>query len=340
MVRSHTRVSSVLSLSVLLVLAAGCKNTRPGVGVGEETCIPGETLVIGCAEECGLGSCEGFARIRVCDGAVGRNDCEAAADGMFVRIDGNSCGGGSSCPRGRVTCPPSGSVIIAPFGSLGDWYCDWEVEHRGILPPGGRGGETVTCTPGEVYAVGCAQACGLGECAGSPSMRVCDGTLSVTECTDAASRTLDSGTSFRSCNGCPHRVVRCPESGRMTIAPRTTGDQLCEWDVRNAPHRPDGSETCSPGQRIVVGCAEGCGLGACAAETILRVCEGNTTPEQCALDSASYLAEDGDASCDSNCPQVAVTCPGTGEITVVTRGWGEDDPYACDWAVRAAGIGE
>lgn len=336
-----TRSIVVSSLALALALA-GCKNTRPGSGVGEEACIPGETLIIGCAAECGLGSCEGFTRIRVCDGALGRDECADAAIGMYVQFDGNTCGGttsGSRCPRGRITCPPSGSVIIAPTGTFDDWSCNWAVDHRGILPPGGRAGETVACTPGEIYAVGCAQNCGLGECEGSPSMRICDGTLSVTECADEGSTTLESGTSFRSC-GCPYRVVRCPASGQMTIAPRTTGDQICEWDVRNAPHRPNGTEICSPGQRIAVGCAGGCGLGACEAETYLRVCEGETTPELCALDSASYLAESGMASCDDDCPQVVVSCPGSGAVTVVTRGWGEDEPYACDWGVRAAGIGE
>ncbi|WP_157069650.1 hypothetical protein [Sandaracinus amylolyticus] len=327
----------VIPLSVLAL--AGCKNTRPGTGVGEETCVPGETLIIGCAAECGIGSCEGFPNIRVCDGALGRDGCADATDTMFVQIDGNSCGGSTSCPRGRVACPPSGSVIVAPFQSFGDWSCEWEVEHRGILPPGGRDGETITCNPGAIYVVGCAQLCGVGECEGSPTLRVCDGTLSVADCMSETSATLDSGTSFRSCGGCPQRVVRCPESGRMTIAPRTVEGQICEWEAREAPHRADGTEVCSPGQRVVVGCASECGLGACEAETFLRICDGNSTPEQCRADGASYLAEDDDG-CDGVCPEVAVTCPGSGAITVTSRGWGEDDPFACDWSVRPAGIGE
>lgn len=329
--------ATCMVLSALALASAGCKNQRPGVGSAVEDCVPGETLIVGCAEECGLGRCEGFTRIRVCDGSVGRDGCADAPAGMFLQIDGNSCGGGS-CPRGRVSCPPSGSIVVAPFGSF-EWSCEWEVEHRGILPTGGRAGETFTCTPGAIFAIGCAQACGLGECEGRPSMRICDGTHSVSECNDDATPTLRAGTTFRSCNGCPHRVVRCPESGRITVAPRTMGDAICEWEAYEAPHREDAIETCSPGQRIVVGCAAGCDLGACEASTFLRVCEGNTSPEQCRASGASYLVEDDD-SCDGACPQVTATCPGSGAITVVTRGWSDDGPYACDWAVRAAGIGE
>ncbi|MDQ3032459.1 MAG: hypothetical protein M3Y87_08595 [Myxococcota bacterium] len=344
----YTRHPTLLfgSLFALSIAIAGCKGGGPGGGDGTstETCIPGETLILGCASACAIGSCAGSGSIRVCDGILDVTGCRGTTDtAAFVSVSGNDCGGDDSCPRGRLVCPGSGSITIVPRpqSSFSEFTCEWELEHRGILPPGGRAGETVACSAGATYVVGCSQACGVGECEGSPQLRICDGTTPVAECAAGTSAQLESGTSFRSCS-CRPRVVRCPASGRFTIAPVTDSDDICEWDLFQAPHREDGTEVCSPGQRVAVGCSEECGLGTCQAQSRLRVCDGNMTPEQCraATTSSMWLAEGSPGACGGgDCPQATLTCPGSGAITVVT-GTGANTVYACDWAMRNAGIGE
>jgi hypothetical protein len=325
-----------------LALAAGCR--RGGRGDAVESCVPGETLVVACAAGCGLGSCIGDPVLRVCDGTLGTEGCRSETDStMFVSVDDTACGG--LCPRLRVTCPPSGTVAVThrPLGS-GDYECNWEVDARGILPPGGRAAETVACTAGAPYVVGCSLACGLGECEGSPSLRICDGTASVDACRMPATPQLRFESTTGCPGGCPYRVVQCPASGSMTVVPDTTGGALCEWDIRQVPSRPPATETCSPGQRLVVGCAQDCGNGSCEGEVAIRVCDGNVMPAACdALTGSGWLEEGRMTTCASsgNCAEAVVTCPGSGAITVVPRSyWSDDQPFACDWAVRPAGVGE
>jgi hypothetical protein len=340
----HRSLRLLLAATALALAISGCKS-GPGAGNGgasTEPCTPGETLILGCAASCGIGSCEGSGSLRVCDGVLDIAGCRGTTDTSSVLdVRSNNCGGTDSCPRTRLICPGSGAVTIVPRASFGDYICNWELEHRGILPPGGRAGETVTCTAGDIYEIGCSQQCGVGECEGSPELRICDGTTPLSECAAGTAAQLQGGTSFRSCGCGRPRVVECPASGRITIAPVTESEEICEWDMVRAPHREDGMEVCSPGQRIAVGCAQGCGLGECAAQSLLRVCDGNTTPEACraATSSSMWLAEESGSSCDSECAQAILNCPGSGAITVVTF-TGDDRPYACNWSVRNAGIGE
>jgi hypothetical protein len=155
-------VPLLLALSAL----AGCRNG--GVGTAIEECVPGETVIVGCAASCGIGRCEGDPVLRICDGALGVDGCREAADGMFVDTD-DSCS--SLCPRARVVCPASGSIAVLTRAVFsGRYVCEWEAEHRGILPPGGRAGETIACTAGAPVEVGCSLACGVGECDGNASI--------------------------------------------------------------------------------------------------------------------------------------------------------------------------
>jgi hypothetical protein len=129
----------------------------------------------------------------------------------------------------------------------------------------------------------------------------------------------------------------------MMVAPITSGEGICEWEVAPATTRPDATVTCDPGARLFVGCSASCENGSCSGEPAIRVCDGNTPPAACASDDAVSLADDGGGACspDDDCPEVALTCPGSGAITVVTRHyWGRDSPYACDWSVRVGGIGD
>lgn len=337
-------------LLLALVAIAGC---RPERGVALEECVPGETLIVACAEGCGLGSCSGDPVLRVCDGALGTSACRASMDrSEYLEVDDTSCGG--LCPRVRVTCPASGSVAITTRGYANP-RCDLDTDHLGIRPPGGRAAETISCTPGAPTEIGCALGCGLGECNGNVAIRVCDGTTPIDGCVAGSPLIIDENSS--SANGCdddcPQLVVTCPASGSLTVVPRQTGgtaaDFLCDWTARPAPHRSDATEVCSPGSRLIVGCAAACGIGSCAGDGSIRVCDGNTTPDACrALTSGAtgIVGENARAFCSGDapygdCPQTEAVCPSSGAITVVSYPqYEEDEGFGCDWAVRAAGLGE
>lgn len=333
-------------LLVLLVAAlAGCRNG--GTSAAIEECVPGETLVVGCAASCGIGRCEGDPVLRICDGALGLGGCGEAATGMFVDTD-DSCS--SLCPRTRVVCPASGSIAVLTRGiGSGRYLCEWEAEHRGILPPGGRAGETISCTAGAPVEVGCSLACGVGECDGNASLRVCDGTVPVADCVMGSTVVLRETSSSSGCDTrCPQFVVTCPPSGSLTVVPRNTSfgggsdDYWCEWQAVPAPNRAGATEVCSPGQRYFVGCAAGCGMGSCEGDGNIRACDGNVTPAACLAitDVSMTLGQSNRSSCDGDCPQLAVACPASGALTVVSFSSYEDEGFGCDWTMRPAGIGE
>lgn len=341
-------MSRVLALSALVTCVAlgGCRPARPGQAV--EECIPGETVIVGCAQTCGIGSCTGDPVLRFCDGTLGIEACRSSSDTTaFVEVD-DSCS--SACPRARVTCPISGSLAIVarPLFSSSSFTCDWEIEHRGILPPGGRAPETIACAPGAPIQIGCSLGCGIGECSGTAAIRTCDGTASVADCQSGAADSLRETSGSSGCgSGCPEYVLDCPPSGALTIVPRNTSssggaDYVCDWDARPAPHRAGGTEVCSPGGRYFVGCAAGCMLGQCRGNGTIRVCDGNITPEACLAltDTTMVLASSSRSDCDGECPQAEVVCPGSGAVTIVSRSSYEDEGFGCDWAMRPAGIGE
>lgn len=328
---------SCLALSLLLTTSCRGGGTQAAL----EECVPGETVIIGCAPNCGMGRCEGDPVIRICDGAIGLDGCREAAMGMFVEVD-DSCR--SLCPRTRVTCPSSGSIAVLTRGLGSDRYlCEWEAEHRGILPPGGRGPETISCAAGTPIEVGCSLDCGLGECEGRVSLRVCDGTVPAPDCT--TSTTLSGSSSGCDSSSCPQNVVTCPPSGSLTVVPRnnSSGSEFwCEWAAMPVPDRAAATEVCSPGQRYFVGCAAGCAMGSCEGDGMIRVCDGNVMPAACRAitDSTMTLGQTGSSSCDGGCPRLMVTCPASGAITVVPFPSSEDGGFGCDWTMRPAGLGE
>ena len=333
---------SALPFAIAL-LVAGCRANLGAPAV--EACEPGEVLVIGCAEGCGIGACEGDPVLRICDGSLGVSACGRAEGGMdYVEVDDTDCG--RLCPRIRVTCPVSGSVVVSHRGLGSRYVCDWEVEHRGVLPPGGRAPGLESCTPGTPVQVGCSLSCGLGECMNA-SLRTCDGASGVDACASGTADVIRENTgSSSSCDfRCPEYVVSCPASGSLAVVPRptsSTADFVCEWVTRAAAHRPGATEICTPGTRVVVGCASGCGSGSCVGDGVLRVCDGNVTPEACLAltDTTMTLGQTTSSSCDSSCPQLQVVCPGSGAITVVSRSQYADEGFGCDWITRPAGLGE
>lgn len=88
---------------------------------------------------------------------------------------------------------------------------------------------------------------------------------------------------------------------------------------------------CSPGERVLVGCGA-CGVGACAGDPVLRVCDGDLADPRACADSIGLLGESDDA-CGSLCPALTITCPPGGRIAVVHRSF-RGGAYECGWDVR------
>lgn len=348
--------SPALFAFAVLALAPGCRARSDAAGTIR--CNPGETVEIGCAAGCGLGSCEGDPTLRFCDGTLSTGDCGRATDTTsFAQIDDTSCGG--LCPFDRVVCPASGAITVVPGAAGGSRaVCNWEANDLGVLPPGGRGAEIISCTPGAPIRVGCSDACGIGHCAADTArIRICDGVVTTGDCQSGplGNWVLDVTSSSTTSSGsdcdfdCPEAVVPCPASGMLTIAPSArsgSADYWCQWEAVEAPHRADDVVACTPGSRVVVGCAAGCNVGSCVGQGGIRVCDGGLTTADCAAASSTdALAQEyGSSSCDSSCPDAVVVCPASGALTVISRASfstpSATDGFGCDWAVRPAGLGE
>jgi hypothetical protein len=95
---------------------------------GSFTCTPGATVSAGCnqAQACNLGSCQGDALMRVCDGT---DTACFLGDALAHNDDAPDCNGNGSgsppdsCPFTTFTCPKSGTftVMSAPYAE-GDGY--------------------------------------------------------------------------------------------------------------------------------------------------------------------------------------------------------------------------
>jgi hypothetical protein len=111
---------------------------------------------------------------------------------------------------------------------------------------------------------------------------------------------------------------------------------------RSRRDRSSGTETCTPGARIVVTCSERCGLGYCRHDPVLQVCDGTMSVEQCGALAATdplVLGGDDDSPCGGLCPFVQLACPASGSVTVVHHAFdcrfGEPCPrdHECEWDV-------
>ncbi|MCA9605006.1 MAG: hypothetical protein KC619_05405 [Myxococcales bacterium] len=101
-------------------------------------------------------------------------------------------------------------------------------------------------------------------------------------------------------------------------------------------HKPDGTEACTPGVVYAVACDD-MGVGRCAGDPVLTVCDGVSSPATCAAGAGTVLAEDDDSG-DGLCPHATATCPASGAFTVSTRAYGSSN-FACDWRVEPVGGG-
>jgi len=125
----------------------------------------------------------------------------------------------------------------------------------------------------------------------------------------------------------------CSGDGGMTCASGVP--RACNLTLSGA------ARTCTAGQRVTVGCNQGCGLGTCTGDAVMQICPGNaTTP--CAMAIASNddatesamctMGPDGGAGSDL-CPLVTFMCPADGRYTVWVGAFGSA-MATCTPAVR------
>jgi hypothetical protein len=91
----------------------------------------------------------------------------------------------------------------------------------------------------------------------------------------------------------------------------------CGFAIEGAAGR-----TCTPGERLGVGCGTGCMLGTCVGDTVLRICDGT---EPCG--ARASLSNDDD-SCGDYCSYAEFDCPASGTYTVLAGGWDPEDSTA------------
>ena len=209
---------------------------------GDQPCSPGEPITIACHEEapCNLGSCQGDAMLRVCDGTA--NGCTASE---ALAQNDNACG--TDCPYLTFVCPASGqlSVLTAPHVDGEPAQCIWSTYPESpdaTLPcaedtcgPERECGwvrATVTpCTPGIAVEIGCGggASCGLGSSEGDPMIRVCAGDHQACDAGTALANVDD----VPGCGFSAGAEYMCPESGAVTIltAPKCSNEPHYSCDL-------------------------------------------------------------------------------------------------------------
>jgi hypothetical protein len=95
-----------------------------------------------------------------------------------------------------------------------------------------------------------------------------------------------------------------------------------EW--RNCGFTSSETFSCNPGDTVDVGCA-----GGCQGDPVMRVCEGT---EEC--HGIDGLASVDDRSWYSRCPDATVTCPTSGQVTVMLGPYDAGDSASCDVQVQ------
>jgi hypothetical protein len=204
--------------------------------------------------------------------------------------------------------------------------------------PRTRPADVVTCTPGMMLQVGCADSIGRF-CSGDPELRICDGATVPADCIEGATTQLafddDGGGSE-----CPVAQLLCPPSGRITVVPDGTGSWVCPWAVGDASLVDRGPETlsCTPGAMLAAGC-DGVIGDVCRGDSTIRVCEGSLSVDAC-IAASSPLVQDDDGGAVGYCPLGRFTCPPSGRITVVPQGYSgrPGSEWDCRWDIGAPAI--
>jgi hypothetical protein len=198
-----------------------------------------------------------------------------------------------------------------------------------------RPADVVPCSPGAMIQVGCAAEIGRA-CTRDPAIRVCDGATPPSACVEGAATELafddDSGSEL-----CPIAMLLCPASGQITVVPENAG--FCSWDIGPAPmvDRLAATVSCTPGALLAAGC-DGTVGDLCRGDPTIRVCDGTLDVAACTA-STTVLLDDDDGG-EGVCPLGTFTCPASGRITVVPRGFAMRPPsdWDCFWDIGAPAI--
>lgn len=202
----------------------------------------------------------------------------------------------------------------------------------------GRRGGTIACEPGDVVAIGCTSTLGM-RCTGDPVLAACDATLvpDPYECTRL--NAIEYSDDFD--GTCPRAVLTCPASGSVSVNPNvdatsTTG-WSCEFALEVLPPTSS-TETCTPGESLVVGCDSTVGT-LCTGDPTIAVCDATivTDPESCLRSGTSTLFDDDDSG-DDLCPRATGTCPASGRIAVNANAFG-GGAFECRYAVMRGTVG-
>lgn len=104
----------------------------------------------------------------------------------------------------------------------------------------------------------------------------------------------------------------------------------CGWTQHSAG-------TCTPGTTFTVGAngSQGCGLGSCSGDMMLRVCEGRYG---CDYGSSRYVGGNDD-SCGTYCPLATLTCPASGKYTVMSAPYSSPSTGTVSISVASATYG-
>lgn len=251
---------------------------------------------------CGDGTCNGTENCMSC-----RDDCGPCA----ATCGDGTCNEGSetctTCPSDCGACPPpdvpptcSGSTCGTCVGSTSCGWCAL-FGSEGVCVPGNSAGPLGTPCPGTWVAPGRTTSCG------------------TTPPPDGGTTTDPT----RPCTGTYSGTAR--ECGWTTV--RTL--------------------TCTPGRTVTVGCNSTAGmgtlcatpLGTCTGDPLMRVCSGTTPCGYAArLDSANAgvgAVNPSDDTCGT-CPVTTVTCPASGQITVLAGNYSNTSAGAgtCSPALR------
>jgi hypothetical protein len=104
--------------------------------------------------------------------------------------------------------------------------------------------------------------------------------------------------------------------------------------------RPAGTESCTPGEPVLVGCGAACGLGSCTGSPIVYVCDGTVPAADCnRIAGAAFLgsASESSTECGGGCPALTVTCPPSGQLSVRHEGFALGS-YTCDWSTGGGNV--
>jgi hypothetical protein len=105
------------------------------------------------------------------------------------------------------------------------------------------------------------------------------------------------------------------------------------FGCKNRTNRISDTLACTAGETLVVGCTSNVGTP-CTGNPAMWACDGTISPNDCGATGAALAGND---DFDGLCPQLTVTCPADGRITITVRGstppGGMPADFGCYWDI-------